>query len=185
MSPIADWYRPKWHWLKLRLCLHSRSVLWFRYYPTSHCLCRSKIMKAIWRNCLYPEAGKKWIDWGQTLPGILIRICWKYQIRMSASGVFVCSSKIGFLRNECTRSVLSASLVQSLLETNPRILTRLTSSNKCCNIHWTGNFIKSSQLCSYNYSWKITYSLKNWTKLLNSINICGLLTREKVLDLLW
>ena len=76
-----------WHWLKLRLCLHSRSVSgWLLQRPTV------SVVQLLWsyrRNCLYHEDWKSRIDrWGN-LTRTLNRKKLKSYTWKLASGFFV------------------------------------------------------------------------------------------------
>ena len=86
-SPIAERHMQKWHWLKLRLCLHRRGMFWFTTIqrPTVF------VAQLLWsyrKNCLYHEAWKRWHDQYGTSPGMLSQSWLKKKNGKLASGVF-------------------------------------------------------------------------------------------------
>ena len=85
-SPIAEW-QCGMTWIKLRLCLHGRSVLWFTTI-------QRPIVFAVqppWsyrRNCLYHDAWKRWSDRWENSPRMLTRRWLKGRTWKLASEVF-------------------------------------------------------------------------------------------------
>ena len=54
----------------------------------------SSSTKTKWRNCLYLEAWRRWLNRGGPLPGLLTRIYQKKETRKLASGVFLKTKRL-------------------------------------------------------------------------------------------
>ena len=114
-SPIADWYMRKWQWLKLRLGLHSRRVLWLTNILRPTLACRETTMKLIWGTVYVTRREKVDLIDGKRRQECSLKGSWKARHESWPVMFFDFGWKICFLRNKDTQNVLLVSLAWWLI----------------------------------------------------------------------